>query len=584
MCRTVSTTDPQRYRTMLVLSVNDAGLEELVLRLVRPKYPDAYRTGPGQDDGMDVISDLNAPPARAWQAKNFKTEEINWSECRTSLKSAMSVNSPTSHYTFVFPRKLRKGERKFWSETFVPEQKALYPQLETLDLCDDLATSLESRPDLVDQLNHGALASYLRATLAQLGETGASPLASGTELLNPKTKPATPTAAEIGRHDPNFTYVQTDREASEREAPHDRRLSFTMRRDQQDNLPRYTMKLREGESVRELAAEPRPRAVITHPKPWFADSEEGENARTRARVMLSKGQPVVLHGDEVGVQPGTMPDRFRSQVDEKGLLRKGRLELGLSEPLELTVRMSFSGEEVVQPLTLYRVPELPGDSISYAGAYHGAVLSLDSTTDRPSGEQNVWVEGGIDVTLFMDGEHAINAFRCLGFARAFGQADRVWFECPGLLPEGGIGSEGRTPPNAHAEEVWQVAAVLAAALAELEKRDGLPRPMPTGIKERELALADTVLLLLSDGEIRAPFEGTLDVPLPADTDLHADPQSLLRFTAPLPELCGHPTLTVEQSIGGAGAQEVVRAASGAPRLRCQATNGQALFVTRLIDP
>jgi hypothetical protein len=133
---------------MLVLSVNDAGLEELMLRLVRPEYPDAYRTGPGQDDGMDVISDLNAPPARAWQAKNFKTEEVNWSACRISLKSAMSVKSPTSHYTFVFPRKLRRGERKFWSETFVPEQKALYPELETLDLCDDLATSLESRPDL----------------------------------------------------------------------------------------------------------------------------------------------------------------------------------------------------------------------------------------------------------------------------------------------------------------------------------------------------------------------------------------------------------------------------------------------------
>ncbi|MFZ1153938.1 MAG: hypothetical protein WAN93_03430, partial [Solirubrobacteraceae bacterium] len=544
----MSMIDPQRYRALLVLSLDDAGLEELVLRLVLPDYPDAYRTGPGQDDGMDVISDLNPKLERAWQAKNFKTEEITWSECRTSLKSAMSVESPTSHYTFVFPRKLRKGERKFWTDKFVPEQKALYPQLETLDLCDDLATSLESRSDLVDQLNHGALASYLRATLADLHGTGASPLASGTELLNPKTKAATPTAAEIGRHDPNFTYVQTDREASEHEVPHDRRLSFTMRRDQQDNLPRYTMRLREGESVRELAAEPRPRAVITHPKPWFADSEGGEQARTHARVMLAKGQPVVLDGDEVGVEPGTMPDRFRSQVDENGLLRKGRLELGLSEPLELTVRMSFSGEEVVQPLTLYRVPELPGDSVSYAGAYHGAVLLLNSTTDRPSKEQNVWVDGGIEVTLFMDGEHAIKALRGLGFARAFGEADRVWFECPGLLPEGGIGSEGRTPPNPHADEVWRVATVLAAALAELEKRDGLPRPMPKAMGERQLALADTVLQLLSDGEIRAPFEGTLDAPLPADTDLQADPQSLLRFTAPLPELCGQPTLTVEQSI------------------------------------
>jgi tetratricopeptide (TPR) repeat protein len=46
-------------------------------------------------------------------------------------------------------------------------------------------------------LNHGALASYLRATLAQLGETGASPLASGTELLNPKTKPPVQQARKL---------------------------------------------------------------------------------------------------------------------------------------------------------------------------------------------------------------------------------------------------------------------------------------------------------------------------------------------------------------------------------------------------
>ena len=56
--------DPNRYRAVLVLlaSLNDDGLEDLVLRLVRPDYPDAYRTGPGQDDGIDVFSDLNVQP------------------------------------------------------------------------------------------------------------------------------------------------------------------------------------------------------------------------------------------------------------------------------------------------------------------------------------------------------------------------------------------------------------------------------------------------------------------------------------------------------------------------------------------
>jgi hypothetical protein len=253
----MSMIDPNRYRAALVLlaSLSDDGLEDLVLRLVRPDHPKAYRTGPGQDAGIDVCSDLENPPERTWQAKNYN-DKINWDECRDSLKAAMSAQSPTSHYTFVFPRALKKGELEFWRETFVPEQKAVHPKLETLDLWDDLPARLEGRPDLIDLLTHGALAEYLRPTIEQIAETGASPLASGTELLNAKTKLAGPTAAEIGRDDPNFTYAQSESEAGEDETFPERRLAFTMSRDKQDNLPRYVMTLRDGRSVRTLAAEP----------------------------------------------------------------------------------------------------------------------------------------------------------------------------------------------------------------------------------------------------------------------------------------------------------------------------------------
>jgi hypothetical protein len=91
----MSMVDPNRYRAALVLlaSLSDDGLEDLALRLVRPDYPDAYRTGPGRDDGVDVFSDLNAPPERAWQAKNCG-DKIDWAECRKSLKSAMALPSP----------------------------------------------------------------------------------------------------------------------------------------------------------------------------------------------------------------------------------------------------------------------------------------------------------------------------------------------------------------------------------------------------------------------------------------------------------------------------------------------------------
>jgi hypothetical protein len=233
--------------------------------------------------------------------------------------------------------------------------------------------------------------------------------------------------------------------------------------------------------------------VIEGSDPWFAENEEGEQARALARVTLAKGQTIVLEGDTVGLKPGSVPDRFRSELDPNGVLRNGCLQLGLSDPLTLTVTIDFSGEQIVQQLMLYRVPALPGDSISYAGAYHGTVLALNLVTERDPGHADIRFDGGIDVTLFMGGEQASHAVRGLGFARAFGHADSVLFECPGLLPEGGVGSEGRTPPGAAAEEVWQVAAVLGGALAQLEKRDGRVRTMPSSLGSRELALAETVL-------------------------------------------------------------------------------------------
>lgn len=576
--------DSNRYRAVLVLlaSLSDDGLEDLVLRLVRPDYPDAYRTGPGQDDGIDVFSDLNVPPKRAWQAKNCG-DKIDWTECRKSLKAAMALASPPPHYTFVFPRKLKKGELTFWREKFVPEQKALYPQLKTLDQWDNLAERLEARPDLIDLLNDGALASYLRPMIERIAQSGASPLASGAELLNDDTRLAGPTAAEIGRHDPYFAYTRSESEASEQEAPQNRRLAFTMRQDQRDGLPRYEMRVREGEAVKGLTAEPRPDAVITQPKPWFADDEPGEKARMRARVTLAKGQVIAFDGDAVGLQPGSVPDRFRSLLDPNGLLRNGRLELGLSEPLVLTVTMVFDGEEVIQPLLLYRVPELPGDALSYAGAYHGTVLALNLASEQHADDEDIRFDGWLDVTLFMEDEAATDAVRGLGFARAFGQADGVLFECQGLLPEGGVGSEGRTPLQPAAEKVWQVAAIVAGALAELEKHDGRVRTIPSAIDRRELVLAETVLQLLHDDELRVPCAGTFDAPLPAETDPEAEPESLLQFAAPLPDLCGHPTLTVEQAIEGAAAMEVVQAEGRAPRLRCRALEGQALIVTRRVD-
>ena len=225
----------------------------------------------------------------------------------------------------------------------------------------------------------------------------------------------------------------------------------------------------------------------------------------------------------MGLQPGSVPDRFRSLLDPNGLLRNGRLELGLSEPLVLTVTMVFDGEEVIQPLTA-----LPGARATWRCTLLRGCLPRNRARAESCGrahadDEDIRFDGWLDVTLFMEDEAAADAVRGLGFARAFGQADGVLFECQGLLPEGGVGSEGRTPLQPAAEKVWQVAAIVAGALAELEKHDGRVRTIPSTINHRELVLAETVLQLLHDGELRMPCVGTFDAPLPAETDPEAKP-------------------------------------------------------------
>ena len=152
--------DSLRYRQRLLDAITDEGLEDLALRLLTDGYPDAHRVR-GKDGGIDVLSDYETPPARGWQAKNYK--EVPWGECRKSLAAAMAGDRPLD-YTFVFPFVVTENQRDFWRDHFHPEQTKLYPDLE-LDDVDDLAERLEDRPDLVDVLADGAISGYIRTTL-----------------------------------------------------------------------------------------------------------------------------------------------------------------------------------------------------------------------------------------------------------------------------------------------------------------------------------------------------------------------------------------------------------------------------------
>lgn len=583
--------DPARYRQRLILvaCLSDGGLEDLILRLVKPDYPAAHRTGPGRDGGIDVLSDLNNPPQRAWQSKNYPNWDISWTKCRDSLKSAMNGPARPRHYTFAFPRRLKASERDHWRDVFLPEQRELHPELETLDYWDDLDTRLESRPDLVDQLSDGALAGYMRPILEMTAATGVNPLAGAADVVQ-DSESAAAHAIATGVTDPNYVYGYTGREAGVAdEGLAERRMAFTLTNARRDGLPHYTVALRDGAQVREFTAQPRAGAEILAPEPWFAPGPDGEQLREQARLSLASGREAVLSGEHVGLVPGTVPDRFRHLVQEDGVLRNGRLRLGLSDPLTMTVTFTLAqdgGVEIARSVLLYRVPPLLGDSISYAGMVNGTVLALDLREDPTAvevGEGEERMVGMLGITLYLEGERAENALRGLAFAGAFEQAERIHFECPGLLPDGGISSDGQAPAEAHARRIWAAAALIASALAGLDRRDGGTRTIPATVTPQDQALTEVVLHLLVNGECRTSATREFEAPIPATADSDADPGAWMRFETSLPALCGQETgMRVEQSILNATPLRVVQTKPGAMRLVCRADDDGATILTQLL--
>lgn len=109
-----------------MLSLDDEGLEDLTLRLVLPDWPKAHRTYRGPDGGVDVFSDYGLPPQRAWQCKNYADGAVDWGKCRRSLKTAMGEDNPPLHYTFVFPRALKKADHDYCSWLGLPTSSATH--------------------------------------------------------------------------------------------------------------------------------------------------------------------------------------------------------------------------------------------------------------------------------------------------------------------------------------------------------------------------------------------------------------------------------------------------------------------------
>lgn len=570
--------DPHRHIQSLLNGVTDEGLEDLALRIVKPEYPDAHRVR-GNDGGIDVLSGYERPPERGWQAKNY--DHVPWRECRTSLKAAMAGDKPR-HYTFVFPFVLTKNQRDFWRDDFLPEQRRLYPGLEILDYIDDLAHRVEQRSDLINLLSDGTFGVYFRETMAQTGAEGVNPLASAVDLISDPMGMAEH-ATQIGKRDPYFRYSLVGREAGAGDADIAESGRRFMMNHGIENLPNFSMTIRDGDQVAELQAEPREGGLQETPVPWFAPGADGDAVRRAVRVSLAKGKPIEVRGEAVGVTPGAVPDRFRGQLTDDGLLRNGIVTIGLSEPVEMTIELTLGEKVASETILLYRIPPLGSAMLSYGGNYNGAVFTFDfeELTDMQVDSDQLALEMHLGLMLAFSSERARDAISGLGFADAFGKAARVRLECPGLLPDGGIEFEGEQGEN-HSREVWEVAAVIAAALGALEAQDGRRRAMPESVGSADRYAAQMTFQVLTEGGIEIPVGKEFELPLLGEDVEGMHPGELVESEIELPPIAGEPTgLIARRTLVDVEPVEIVSRDGQPPRLRIRPVEDRGKIIITL---
>lgn len=542
----------------MIDAVTDDGLEQLTLRFALPDYSDAHVSRRGPDGGVDVLSDMGLPPARGWQCKNVK--KIDWDDCRASLKAAMTYEHPPAHYTFVFPNPLTggsNGQLNFWRETFLPEQLALYgPTLETLDFWDDLAQQLAERPDLINRLNEGALASSYLKVAEVMNTTGINPLASMRDLVGDAPELAR-RAVEASRNDPHFDYEKRQRGVRSRDHDiPDGRLRIGM--EAQLGRPRqFTATIRMGDAVQEDVAEPREDLELGPIELWFADTETAAEAREDARIELAAGRPVDLTlSADVGLDARPLPDRLVVYAETDGILRSGTTKLGLSNPLTLRMLLVLNEENEKHPaveIALHRIPSEPGFSISYGGSFHGALffIDLNQTERRLDDGPTRWVDMSIAMGIDIKQVVTRDLLAGLQLLAYFGHAQAVHLICEGVFKDEGVSVDVAGKPLGDNEAaLLRRLTLLATVMAGLTELDGLARTLPTEGDDSEISQALRVLPLLQDGEIRQSLDRPIRFTLP-DTAKDLEPAEILRgVQSDLGELVGHPTVIAELSVQG----------------------------------
>jgi hypothetical protein len=223
--------------------------------------------------------------------------------------------------------------------------------------------------------------------------------------------------------------------------------------------------------------------------------------------------------------------------------------------------------------------------VSYGGNYNGAVFTIDleELEGVEVGPDQLAFEMDFGLTLALGGEAARQAVNGLGFADAFGRADQIRLECPGLLPDEGIEFEGDQGAN-HNREVWEIAAMIAAALSALEAHDGMRRMLPEAVNLADRYAAQMAYQVLTDGGIEILVRKQFDLPLAGENLDGKAPEDMLETEIELPPIAGQNTgVLARRSLVEVAPPEFVTTSDGRLRLRLRPAGSKARIVITLAE-
>jgi hypothetical protein len=263
---------------------------------------------------------------------------------------------------------------------------------------------------------------------------------------------------------------------------------------------------------------------------------------------------------------------------------EGELELGVGDPLELSLTLSFPGVgSTTERIPIFQVPPDTGFTLAYAGAVGACTVSLDA--EPVSGDEVDW-DGVIGIGIRVVGLSPSEALRGLAFLRAFEESDAAHLDCAGLFPQGGydvdLAERRGDVEDPDADRYVESVALMALALQALEQYDGAPRVMPEDAEPAELIRASIIFQMLRAWEVAVSVPGgeEFSAALPADAQLTDDVAKWVSFRGEMPPLVGTPSLIVDQSVLNATPLRIERTERGGMALICRADPSGGSIVTR----